>query len=128
MFRDGAIFKHIKGRNDPTSCLPLHNKGGSNKVVNKKGKYLTEDQTKFIYDKIESGDETKVRKVNQEAQKNNNPLNIKSKGKEEINLYEKVLVSDVNRLEMNMPQMNQWSMLGDNIKYLSQLVMMLLVV
>ena len=29
-------------------------------------KYLTEDQTKYVYDKVELGDEIKVRKVCQE--------------------------------------------------------------
>ena len=39
------------------------------------------------------------------------------KGKEEINLYEKVLVSDINTLDKNKSQMEQWSILSDNIVY-----------
>ena len=40
------------------------------------------------------------------------------KGKEEINLYEKMLVSDVNTLDKNKSQMEQWSLLSNNIKYI----------
>ena len=39
------------------------------------------------------------------------------KGREEINLYEKVLMSDINTLDKNKSQMEQWSTLRDNIVY-----------
>ena len=80
-------------------------------------KNLTEDQTKYIYDKVELGDEIRVRKVSQEIQ-NKMLLHKKLKGREEINLYEKVLVSDINTLDKNKSQMEQWSILSDNIVYL----------
>ena len=35
-----------------------------------------------------------------------------------MNLYEKVLVSDVNTLAKNKSQMEQWSILNDNIVYM----------
>ena len=80
-------------------------------------KYLTEDQTKYIYDKVELGDESRVRKVNQEIWNNKMLLHKNLKGKEEINLYEKVLASDINTLDKNKSQMEQWSILSDNIVY-----------
>ena len=54
----------MKGRNGSTSFLPLNKEGGLIKDVSQE-KYLTEDQTKYIYDKVELGDEIRVRKVNQ---------------------------------------------------------------
>ena len=49
----------MKGRNGPTSFLPLKKKGGlDSKVISEA--CLTEDQAKYVYDKIESGDELKV--------------------------------------------------------------------
>ena len=54
----------MKGRNGSTSFLPLNKKGGLTKLVSS-GKYLTEDQTKYVYDKVDLGDEIKVRKVSQ---------------------------------------------------------------
>ena len=105
----------MKGRNGSTSFLPLHKKGGLIKNVSSE-KYLTEDQTKYIYDKVELGDEIKVKKVSQEIW-NKTLLQKRSKEKEEINLYEKVLVSDINTLDKNKSQMEQWSILSDNIIY-----------
>ena len=55
----------MKGRNCSTSFLPLNKKGGLIKDVSLK-KYLSEDQSKYIYDKVELGDEIRVRKINQE--------------------------------------------------------------
>ena len=52
----------MKGRNGSTSFLPLNKKGRLTRFVSS-GKYLTEDQTKYVYDKAELGDEIKVRKV-----------------------------------------------------------------
>ena len=75
-----------------------------------------EDQTKYVYDKIESGDKIKVRRVSQEIQ-NKTLLHKRLKEKEELNLYKKVLVSDVNMLDKNKSQMEQWSLLSDNIVY-----------
>ena len=52
----------MKGRNGSTSFLPLTKKGGlKNKV--KSEACLTKDQAKEVYDKIESGDEFKIRKI-----------------------------------------------------------------
>ena len=52
----------MKGRNGSTSFLPLNKKGGLITNVSSE-KYLMEDQTKYVYDKVESGDEIKVRKA-----------------------------------------------------------------
>ena len=106
----------MKGRNGSISFLPLNKKGRLIKDVSQE-KYLTEDQTKYICDKIKLGDEIRVRKVNQEIWNNKTLLHKKLKGKEEINLYEKVLVSDINTLDKNRSQMEQWSILSDNIVY-----------
>ena len=105
----------MKGRNGSTSFLPLNKKGGLTRLVSK-GKYLTEEQTKYIYDKVELGNEIKVRKVSQGIQ-NKVLLHKQLKEKEEINLYEKVLVSVVNMIDKNKSQMEQWPLLSDNIVY-----------
>ena len=57
----------MKGRNGSTSFLPLNKKGGLIKDVSLE-QCLTEDQTKYIYDKVELGDEIRVRRVSQEIQ------------------------------------------------------------
>ena len=54
----------MKGRNGFTSFWPLNKRGDLTRLVSS-GKYLTEYQTKYVYDKVELGDESKVRKVSQ---------------------------------------------------------------
>ena len=103
----------MKGRNGSTSFLPLNKIGGLFRNVSSE-KYLMEDQTKYAYDQIELGDKIKVRKVSQESQ-NKTPPHKRLKEKEEMNLYDKVLVSDVNTLDKNKSQMEQWSILSYNI-------------
>ena len=71
---------------------------------------------KYVYDKVELGDEFKIRKVNPDIQ--SKPLLPKQlKERKDINLYEKVLVSDINMMDKNKLQMEQWSTLSDNIVY-----------
>ena len=95
----------MKGRNGSTSVLSLTKKGGLIKGVSIE-KCLTEEHTKYIYNKVELGHEIRARKGNWEIQ-NKTLLHKNLKGKEEINLYEKVLVSDVNTLDKNRSQMGQ---------------------
>ena len=45
------------------------------------------------------GDEIRVRKVSQEIRNNKMLLHKNLKGREEINLYEKVLLRDINTLD-----------------------------
>ena len=105
----------MKGRNGSTSFLPLNKKGGLiNDVISEK--CLTEEQAKYVYDKVESGDELKVGKTALQIQ--SNPLTPKQvKERKDINLYEMVLVSDINTMNINRLQMKQWSILSDNIIY-----------
>ena len=105
----------MKGRNGSISFLPLKKKGGlKNNVISEK--CLTEEQAKYVYDKIESGDELQVGKTVLQFQSN---LLLPRQEKEwkDINLYEKVLVSDINMMNKCKLQMEQWSILSDNVVY-----------
>ena len=50
-------FKHIKGRNDPTTFLPLCTNIGRHTNINKPkdNQYLTQEQVRHVYKKVESG-------------------------------------------------------------------------
>ena len=105
----------MKGRNGSTSFLPLKKKGGlKNNVISEK--CLTEEQAKYVYDKVESGDELQVGKTVLQFQ-GNSFTPKQAKERKDINLYEKVLVSDINTINKNKSQMEQWSILSDNIVY-----------
>ena len=102
----------MKGRNGSTSFLPSKGKGGFQREIPFE-QCLTKDQTKHIYDKVKTGEEIRIRKLLQQ--------NISDSLKQEtfannINQYEKALLSDRNARRSNL-QMEQWSILSDNIVY-----------
>ena len=74
----------MKGRNGSTSFLPSTRKGGFQREI-PFGECLTEDQTKYIYDKIETGEEIRIRKLVQQ--------NIPDSAKQET------FANDVNQYE-----------------------------
>ena len=111
----------MKGKNGSTSFLPLTKKGGlNNKVMSEV--CLTKDQAKQVYDKIESCNEFKIRKTI--LQQSNPKLPKKVKERKDVKEYEKVLISDMNMIKNNS-QMEQWSILSDNMYMLGWKVMML---
>ena len=79
----------MKGRNGSTSFLPLNKKDGLiNDVISEK--CSSEEQAKYVYDKVESGDELKVEKT--ALQIISNPIMPKQvKERKDINLYEKMI-------------------------------------
>ena len=54
----------MKGRNGSTSFLPLKKKGGP-QGTKPSEMCLTKEQAEQIYDKIEAGEEVKIRKIMQ---------------------------------------------------------------
>ena len=103
----------MKGRNGSTSFLPSKRKGGFQREIPFE-QCLTKDQTKHICDKIETGEEIRIRKFVQQ--------NIPNSSKQEMfanndNQYEKALLSDKHMRRSNV-QMDQWSILSDNIIYI----------
>ena len=58
----------MKGRNGPTSFLSIQRNGGIKKDVS--SQHLTAEQTKQIYDKIETGEMVKIRKKNEQIVQN----------------------------------------------------------
>ena len=102
----------MKGRNGSTSFLPLKKKGGLQGKIQSE-LCLTKEQAKQIYDKIESGEEVKIRKI---IQQNTSILPKQVTARKDVNQYEKALLSDRNMIKSNL-QMEQWSILSDNIVY-----------
>ena len=102
----------MKGRNGSTSFLPSERKGGFQRRISFE-QCLTKEQMKQIYDKIELGEEVKIRKLDQ----CNTPISPKQVSfTNDVNQYEKALLSDRNMRRSNS-QMEHWSILSDNIVY-----------
>ena len=102
----------MKGRNGSTSFLPSKRKGGFQRKIPSE-QCLTKEQMNTIYDKIETGEEVRIRKLVQQ--------NISNSPKQEmfvnnVNQYERALLSNRNMRKSKL-QMEQWSILSDNIVY-----------
>ena len=103
----------MKGRNGSTSFLPLKKKGGFQGKMQSE-LCLTKEQARQVYDKIESGEEVKIRKTMQQ----NASISPKQvMARKDVNQYEKALLSDKNMIKSNS-QMEQWSILSNNIVYI----------
>ena len=102
----------MKGRNGSTSFLPSKRKGGFQKGISKQ--CLTEEQTKQIYDKIETGEEIRLRKLDRQNVPN---LSKQVTFASDANPYERALLSDRNVKKGSNSQIEQWSILSDNIVY-----------
>ena len=102
----------MKGRNGSTSFLPSKRKGAFQRRL-PSDQCLTKEQMKQIYDKVELGEEVKIRKLVQ----HNTPISPRQEMlTNDVNQYEKALLSDRN-IRRNNLQMEQWSILSDNIVY-----------
>ena len=89
------MFKHIKGKNGTTSFLPFDSKtGGKVKYIkNKDSISLTEDQTRYIYKKVEQGSNLNIQTMKQEIEQEK-LAEIKT-NKENENPYQKVELNNV---------------------------------
>ena len=98
----------MKGRNGSTSFLPLKRKGGfQRKILSEQ--CLTKEETRQIYEKLELGEEVKIRKL---VQHNTSISPKQEMFANNVNQYEKALLSDRNTRRSNS-QMEQWSILSD---------------
>ena len=74
---------------------------------------LTEDQTRYIYKKVEHGNDLNTETIKQEMEQEKMP-EIRPSGE---NLYQKVVLNKVYKDESKTAQMENWSFLSDNVKY-----------
>ena len=105
------MFKLVKGKDGTTSFLPITSKTGGkvSYIKNKEAMYLSEKQANYIYKKVEEG---KV--INTNTTKNEIEQDIDG---EDDNPYKRVILNKVNKEEDNAPQMENWSIFSDNVRY-----------
>ena len=78
------------------------------------GQYLTRDQTRYIYKKLE-GEIINMDTIQQEIEQDKQLSKIDDiKG--EINPYRELIVNNAERTEPLMTQMEQWSILSNILK------------
>ena len=90
------MFKHVKGKNGTASFLPLDSKKGGTVTYIKNGKAicLTEDQTRYVYKKVEWGADLNTETMKQEMEQEE-MTEMKPNEDNEANPYEKVVLNNI---------------------------------
>ena len=102
----------MNGRDDATTFLPLDFRIGSQSRDSYPtvGQYLTRDQAKHVYNKVERGKTINVDTIQQEIEQDKQ-LNRMDDKNGEINPYRELIVNNMVKTEPPMTQMEQWSIL-----------------
>ena len=98
----------MKGKNGATPFLPLKEKTGGmvNYIQNKETMCLTEKQTDYVYNTVEDRNVINTEKTTCETLQNHKD-----------NPYKKVVLNKVFREEDKSPEMRNWSIFSDNVRY-----------
>ena len=109
----------MNGRDDTTTFLPLNFRiGGQNRdSYSTVGQYLTRDQARYINIKVETGEMINTDTIQQEIEQEKQ-LNRIDDDNGEINPYRELIVSNAERTEPLMMQMEQWSILSNILNYI----------
>ena len=100
----------MNGRDDTTTFLPLDFRigGQSRDSCPTVEQYLTRDQTRYIYEKVETGEMINTDTIQQEIEQEKQLNRIDDKNGE-MNPYGELIVNNADRTEPLMMQMEQWS-------------------
>ena len=79
-------------------------------------RYLTEDQVRYIYKKMNAGKEINTVTIKQEIEQEKS---IKAEIDGSCNTYQKAILNDINKKEKISTQMEDWSILNDHVKYVN---------
>ena len=103
------MFKLVKGKDGSTSFLPFDKKTGGKAryIQNSDAICLTEDQTRYVYKKVEQGNSINTETMKQEIEQEK--LAEIETDKEHDNPYSKLILNKVYWDENKMTQMENWS-------------------
>ena len=77
-------------------------------------RYLTEDQVRYVYKKVNAGKEINTKTMKQEMEQEKS-INTEIDDSCD-NTYQKVILNKVNKKEKVSTQMEDWSILSDHVK------------
>ena len=111
------VIKLMSGRDGTTTFLPLESRiGGQGKGIHPSmGQFLTGEQTRFIYRKIETGEIINMDTIEQEMKQER--LLDQNGMSRETNPYQDLMVSNEEKIGPLMTQMEQWSILSNVLNY-----------
>ena len=82
----------------------------------KVGQYLTRDQVRYVYKKVETGEMIDMGMIQHEIEQEKQ-LNRMDDRNGEINPYRELIVNNAEKMEPPMTQMEQWSILSNVLNY-----------
>ena len=108
----------MNGRDDTTTFLPLDFwiGGQSRDSCPTIGQYLTRDQARHVYKKVETGEMINMDMIQQEIEQEKQ-LNRMDDRNGEINSCRELIVNNAEKTEPPMTQMEQWSILSNVLNY-----------
>ena len=107
----------MNGRDDTTTFLPLDSRiGGQNRDSPTVGQYLTRDQTRYVYKKVETGEIINMDTIQQEIEQEKQLGRIDDTSGE-TNPYKELIVNNAEKIEPLMTQMEQWLILSNVLNY-----------
>ena len=108
----------MNGRDDTTVFLPLDSRIGGQGRSNHPtvGQFLTREQTRYIYKKIETGELINTDTIEQEIEQERH-LDKMDDTSRDTNPYKELIVNNAEKIEPLMTQMEQWSILSNILNY-----------
>ena len=108
----------MNGRDDATTYLPFDSRiGGQSRDSHPTvGQYLTRDQTKYVYKKVETGETINADIIQQEIEQEKQLSRMDDRNGE-INPYRELIVNNAEKIEPPMTHMEQWLILSNILNY-----------
>ena len=108
----------MNGRNGTTTFLPLDSRiGGQGRGDHPTvGQFLTREQTRYIYRKVETGEIINTDMIEQEIEQEKQLSKIDDTSRETYP-YQELIVNNAEKIEPLMTQMEQWSILSNILNY-----------
>ena len=99
----------MNGRDGTTAFLPLDSRISGQKRNDRPGvgQFLTREQTKYIYRKVETGEIINTDTIEQEVEQEEQLSKIDDTNVE-TNPYQELVVNNAEKIEPLMTQMEQW--------------------
>ena len=85
--------------------------------MHKESKYLSEEQARHVYKKVESGGMFNINTLKQEIEKEQELSKLDDTSRD-INPYRELIVNNAEKIETVLSQMEQWSILHNVVNYI----------
>ena len=117
--RDHSMHSSDEDSGSPLNFLPLDFKtdGPSEDSHPTIGQYLTRDQTRHVYKKVETGESINADMIQQDVEQEKQ-LNKLDDDSGEENPYRELIINNAEKIEVQKTQMEQWSILSNKLNYI----------